>query len=177
MKAAISRMVNKAVFFDRDGVLNVDVHYLYRKDDFIWTDGAIDAIKYCNAEGYKVIVITNQSGVSRGYYAENDVKALHVWMNEELAKHGAHIDDFFYCPHHPEGTVPGYNFACDCRKPSPKLIDRACAKYAIDKSQSFMIGDKSSDMECAENARVCGILFRGGSLYEQVKKALEALHI
>ena len=93
-------MPNKAIFFDRDGTLNVDVHYLHDPEQFVWVDGAIDAIRWANTHGYLVIVVTNQSGIARGYYDEAAVQRLHDWMNAELAKHGAHIDAFYYCPHH-----------------------------------------------------------------------------
>ena len=172
MLADISRMGNKAVFFDRDGTLNVDVHYLYKKEDFIWIAGAIEAIRYCNRQGYKVIVITNQSGVARGYYTEADVRSLHAWMNEELQQQGAHIDAFYYCPHHPQGTVAAYSRVCACRKPGTKLIDDACFDFAIDRSQSFMIGDKPIDVECAERAGVQGIRFTGENLFHTVVEYL-----
>ena len=179
MKAAISFMGNeaaglhKAVFFDRDGTLNVDVHYLYRPEDFQWTPGAIDAIRYCNDHGYLVIVITNQSGVARGYYTEADVHRLHDWMNADLAKHGAHIDAFYYCPHHVEGKVPEYTKLCDCRKPSPKLVDEACMAYKINRVESFFIGDKELDMKCAVNAGVSGIRYTGGSLLACLRLGME----
>ncbi|MBQ7477711.1 MAG: HAD-IIIA family hydrolase, partial [Selenomonadaceae bacterium] len=93
----------KAVFFDRDGTLNVDTDYLYKIEEFRWEEDAVEAIRYCNDKGWLVIVVTNQSGVARGYYTEADVERLHAWMNEDLQKHGAHIDAFYYCPHHPKG--------------------------------------------------------------------------
>lgn len=161
-------MANKAVFFDRDGTLNVDVHYLYRKEDFLWIEGAVEAVRYCNRQGYKVIVITNQSGVARGYYTEADVRSLHVWMNEELRQQGAHIDAFYYCPHHPQGTVAVYTKNCDCRKPGTKLIDDACRDFGIDRSLSFMVGDKTIDVECADRAGVRGIQFTGGNLFHAI---------
>lgn len=169
MKAAISSMVNKAVFFDRDGVLNVDVHYLYRPEDFVWTEGAMEAIKFCNQHGYLVIVVTNQSGVARGYYTEQDVQELHRWMNAELRNKDAHIDAFYYCPHHPDAQMALYRQACDCRKPKPGMVEAACQRFQIDKSQSLFIGDKASDMECAANAGVRGIQFFGGNLLAQVE--------
>ena len=157
-------MANKAVFFDRDGTLNVDVHYLYRIEDFQWTEDAIAAIKYCNDQDWRVIVITNQSGVARGYYTEQDIQRLHEWMNEDLAKYGAHIDAFYYCPHHPDGSVPQYAVACDCRKPGTRLLDAACADFDINRAKSVMIGDKPIDVECARRAGIKGIRFMGGSL-------------
>lgn len=166
-------MSNKAVFFDRDGTLNVEVNYLYRIEDFSWTTDAVEAVKYCNDNGFKVFVVTNQSGVARGFYTEKDVHILHDWMNEELKKYGAHIDAFYYCPHHEEGKVPEYAKPCGCRKPSPKLIDDACLKYDIDKSESYFFGDADRDMICARNAGVKGVRYLGGSLLDVVKNAIE----
>ena len=167
--------MNKAVFFDRDGTLNVEVGYLYEFEKFKWIDGAIEVVKYCNDNGYLTIIVTNQSGIARGYYTEADVKELHRRMNEELSKQGAHIDDFFYCPHHPEGIVDKYSIDCECRKPKSGLIEEACRKYDIDKSKSLMIGDKPRDVECGENAGVYSILFDGGNLLSVLKAALAQL--
>ena len=168
-------MANKAVFFDRDGTLNVDVHYLHRIEDFRWCEGAVEAVRYCNENGYLVIVITNQSGVARGYFPEEDVKRLHDWMNEELRRQNAHIDAFYYCPHHERGTVPEYTKKCECRKPSPYLVEEACRTYRIDKEPSILIGDKESGMMCAENANIRGVIYRDGSLLETLKKGLGVL--
>ena len=125
-RADISNMANKAIFFDRDGTLNVDVHYLHRPEDFIWTEDAVAAIKYANDQGYLTVVITNQSGVARGYYDEEDILKLHAWMNDELKKNGAHLDAIYYCPHHTEGKIPKYTKQCNCRKPAPKMVNDAC---------------------------------------------------
>lgn len=168
----MSKAAKKAVFFDRDGTLNIDTHYLYRIEDFVWTEGAVEAIKYCNDQGYLVIVVTNQSGVARGYYTEADIRKLHDWMNEELNKAGAHIDAFYYCPHHEDGTVPEYAKPCGCRKPSPKLVDEACLKYNVDKEQSVFIGDADRDMLCARNAAIKGVRYLGGNLLSLVKETL-----
>ena len=168
-------MENKAVFFDRDGTLNVDVHYLHRMEDFRWCEGAVEAIHYCNEHGYLVIVITNQSGVARGYFPEQDVRKLHAWMNEDLKRQNAHIDAFYYCPHHEAGTVAEYTKKCQCRKPSPYMVEEACKAYRIDRAQSVFIGDKESDMQCAENAQVKGVLYQGGNLLAVLKQGLERL--
>ncbi len=165
-------MMKPAVFFDRDGVLNREVHYLYKIEDFCWMDGAIEAIKHCNRQGWYVFVITNQSGIARGYYTEADVKRLHQWMNEELAKYDAHIDDFFYCPHYTKGTVAEYSIDCDCRKPKIGMIKQAMQTHEIDMKNSVMIGDKPSDIECAENAGMQGILFKGENLLDLVQGIL-----
>lgn len=165
-------MSTKAIFFDRDGTLNVDVGYLYKFEQFEWLEGAIDTIKFCNENDYLVIVITNQSGVARGMFTEEDVQKLHQQMNEDLKKYSAHIDDFFYCPHHPQAIVEQYKVECECRKPKSKMIEDACVKYDIDKSKSLMIGDRSRDVECGINAGVKSILFEGGNLFDKIKSCL-----
>ena len=161
-----------AVFFDRDGTLNVDKEYLYRIEDFEWMEDAPQAIRWANQEGFLVIVVTNQSGVARGYFTEDDVRRLHEWMNEDLARAGAHIDAFYYCPHLPNGRVDAYAKECNCRKPKPGLIERACADFDIDREASIMIGDKPRDVECAEAAGVRGVLYERGSLLQLLKKEM-----
>ena len=161
-----------AVFFDRDGTLNVDKDYLYKIKDFEWLEDAPWAIRWANEKGFLVIVITNQSGIARGYFTESDVRRLHEWMNEDLARFGAHIDAFYYCPHLPNGKVEAYAKECDCRKPKPGLIERACADFQIDRGISFMIGDKPRDVECAEAAGVRGVIYEKGSLLQLLKKEI-----
>ncbi len=168
-RVVISLMGNKpvgrkAIFFDRDGTLNVDKNYLYKVGDFEWLGDAPKAIRWANEHDYLVIVVTNQSGVARGYFTEEDVRFLHAWMNEDLARFGAHIDAFYYCPHFPAGTVAAYAKECDCRKPKPGLVEKACADFDIDRKSSLLIGDKIRDIECAEAAGVRGVLYEGGSL-------------
>lgn len=161
--------MNKAVFFDRDGTLNEEVHYLHKIEDFKWIEGAIDAIKYCNDNGYLAIVITNQSGVARGYYPESDIMKLYDWMNADLAKYGAHLDGIYYCPHHPTGKVKEYAIDCDCRKPKPGMLFKAQKDHNIDLKSSYLIGDGVRDVECAEAAGVKGIRYTGGNLLEFLK--------
>ena len=112
---------------------------------------------------------SNAQAVARGYYSEADVRFLYDWMNEELTKEGAHLDALYYCPHHPEGRVPAYTMACDCRKPHPKMVNDACEDYAVDKAASFFIGDTDGDMQCARNAGVRGLRYKGGSLLKLVE--------
>ena len=162
--------LRKAVFFDRDGTLNVDTKYLHRIEDFLWIDGAQDAIKFCNDNGYIVIVITNQSGIARGYYDENAVHKIHKWMNMELAKNGAHLDDIFFCPHHIDGVIEKYKKICDCRKPEAGMLNAAVNKYKINRAQSFFVGDSEIDMECAKNAGIIGIRYTGGNLLKLIEK-------
>lgn len=158
-----------AVFFDRDGVLNIDVNYLYKIEEFCWILGAKEAIKYYNTKGYYVFVVTNQSGVARGYYSEDDVNKLHNWIQTELSLMGAHIDGFFHCPHHPEGTVEKYKLACECRKPQPGLLRNALNKWPVDKEKSLLIGDKLSDIQAAEAAGLKGYLFQGSNLFDFIR--------
>lgn len=161
---------NRAVFFDRDGTLNVDANYLHRIEDFRWLGDAVDAIKYVNEKGILAIVATNQSGVARGFFPESDVKKIHDYMNEELKKYGAHIDGFYYCPHHPNAEIAAYRKDCDCRKPKAGLLYRAAKDFGIDLSRSVMIGDMERDALCGENAGAKGVVYDGGSLLELVKK-------
>lgn len=164
--------VPKAVFFDRDGTLNVDIHYLHRPEDFVWIEGAKEAIKYVNDKDYLAILVTNQSGVARGYYPEEDVKNVYDWMNAELAKIGAHLDALFYCPHHPQGNIPLYTKTCSCRKPETGMVDEACRQFQIDRSQSFFVGDSDGDMECAKRANLTGIRYTSGSLLGRLEEFL-----
>jgi D-glycero-D-manno-heptose 1,7-bisphosphate phosphatase len=159
-----------AVFFDRDGVLNMDHGYTYRQQDFEWVPGAIQTIQYFNDLGYLVFVITNQSGIARGFYTEQDVHDLHAFINRELAKSGNHIDEFYYCPHHPQGKMIQYSFSCDCRKPEPGMLIQALKKWDIDIQRSLMIGDKISDLQAAEAAGIKGYLFDSANLYEFILK-------
>jgi D-glycero-D-manno-heptose 1,7-bisphosphate phosphatase len=155
-----------AAFLDRDGVLNHDRDYVCTPDKFEWICGAQTAIKRLNEAGYYVIVVTNQSGVARGYYDEAAVHRLHGWMNNELEKIGAHIDAFYHCPYHPEGTIEPYRRHSEDRKPSPGMLLRAKRDWPIDWQRSFLIGDKNTDIQAAAAAGVPGHLFRGGDLCE-----------
>lgn len=157
-------MCRPAVFFDRDGVLNHDTGYTHRIEDFRWIDGAREAILRLNDKGWYVFVVTNQAGVARGFYGEDDVQRLHRWMNEDLASIGAHIDDFRYCPHHVDGCRPKYSMKCDCRKPAPRMILDLLEKWPVQVPRSFMLGDKQSDLDAAQAAGVRGVLYRGGDV-------------
>lgn len=166
-------MSMKAIFFDRDGTLNVDVNYLYKIEDFAWMPEAEEALVYLAEKGYTLFVITNQSGIARGYYTVAQMEQLHQHMNEELGKLSAHIEKFYYCPHHAkEGILPEYVRDCDCRKPKPGMFLQAFAEYDINKAASLMIGDSKRDVEAAEAAGIRGYLYQGGSLLAFVKDTL-----
>ena len=161
-----------AVFFDRDGVLNVDKAYVYRIEDFGWIAGAREAIKLCNDRGYLAFVVTNQSGVARGYYGVDDINRLHDWMSRELAKVGAHIEEFQYCPYHEEGTVEEFRRASDRRKPAPGMILDCLKTWPVRKESSLLIGDNPRDVEAAVAAGIPGHLFEGGDLLTFVRPLL-----
>ncbi len=141
-----------AVFLDRDGTINVDVDYLSSPEGVEFIPGSIDAIRELNALGVNVFVITNQSGIARGLLTESDMHAVHGAMHAAMQRHGARIDDFFFCPHHPDAVVEQYRKRCACRKPAPGMLLEAAAKYEINLQASFMIGDKFVDMQAGKAA-------------------------
>jgi D-glycero-D-manno-heptose 1,7-bisphosphate phosphatase len=148
-----------AAFLDRDGVLNVDHGYAHRIDQLDWVDGAPEAVRLLNEAGYTVVVVTNQSGVARGLYSEADIHAFHTHMQETLQAQGAHIDAFYHCPHHPDGSVAGFAVECDCRKPATGMLEQAAREWPLDLTRSFLIGDRDGDMEAAAAFKIRGIRF------------------
>lgn len=164
-------MIRKAaVFLDRDGVINVDKGYVYRPEDLEWIPGAVEAIRYFNEQGRFVFVITNQSGIARGYYTEADVLNVHHALEQKLKKHGAHIDQFYYCPHHAEALIERYRIDCECRKPRPGMILQAMKEWPVEPQTSFMVGDKESDTLAAAAAGIKGYRFHGGNLYDFLRQ-------
>ena len=153
-----------ALFLDRDGVINVDRNYIYRVEDFEWIEGAADVIKRFNEKGWWVFVVTNQSGFARGYYTEEQMQTLHDWLQAELAKRDAKIDQIYHCPFHEDGTIPRYTKDSYDRKPKPGMLIRAMTDFPVIKERSFLIGDKQADLEAAKAAGVRGFLFSGGNL-------------
>lgn len=154
-----------ALFLDRDGVLNEDQGYVHRWEDFRWMPGAREAVAAFNRAGWLVVVVTNQSGIGRGYYTEDDMHALHARMNEELAAAGGRIDALYFCPHHPEASEARYRHPDPPdRKPNPGMILRALQEQPIDRARSVLVGDKPTDMEAAARAGIRGLFFPGGDL-------------
>lgn len=161
----------KVIFLDRDGTMNVEVNYLHRPEDLELIPGCAEAVRLFNEAGYQVIVVTNQAGVARGYYKEEDVDILHAYMNDLLKKEGAHVDAFYYCPHHPEHGIGEYKKICRCRKPGTGMLEQAEGDLpgGIDREQSFMIGDKLLDTEAGRNFGVTGVLVGTGYGAEEKK--------
>jgi len=154
-----------ALFLDRDGVLNEDRGYVSRWEDFRWIEGAREAVAAFNRAGWLVIVVTNQSGVGRGYYTEADMHRLHARMTEDLRAAGAHVDAFYFAPHHPEAPQEIYRHPDHPdRKPNPGMILRALADFPIDAERAVLVGDKTSDLEAASRAGIRGLRFYGGDL-------------
>jgi D-glycero-D-manno-heptose 1,7-bisphosphate phosphatase len=151
-----------AVFLDRDGTINEEKNYLHRIEDFQFISGAPEAIKALNQAGYLVLVITNQSGVARGYFSLEDVEALHQHLAQCLAAVDAHVDGFYVCPHHPTAGEGELRRVCSCRKGEPGLLLQAAREHGIDLSKSFMIGDKEADIEAGENAGCTSLLVLTG---------------
>lgn len=139
--------MNKALFLDRDGVINVEKDYLYKIDDFEFIDGIFELCEYYISRGYLIFVVTNQSGIARGFYTENDFNTLTSWMIKEFLKHNIKIQKVYFCPHHPDITGQ-----CECRKPNPKMLFDAMNEFDIDMSNSIIIGDKQRDIDAGLNA-------------------------
>lgn len=169
----MSEAARPAAFFDRDGVFNVDIGYASRPDALVWIAGGPAAVRRLNDLGYLVILVTNQSGIGRGYYDEAAMHAVHEALAAHLATAGGHIDAIYFAPHHEAAVQERYRHPDHPdRKPNPGMLLRAMRDFAIDRSRSFLIGDKPSDMEAARRAGVTGHLFAGGDLDALVRRIL-----
>jgi D-glycero-D-manno-heptose 1,7-bisphosphate phosphatase len=146
--------MKKVLFLDRDGIINIDHGYVYKKENFEFVDGIFEICRHALRLNYQIIVITNQAGIARGYYNEDDFLTLTTWMKTEFEKQQINILDVFFCPHHPTSGVNAYKKQCNCRKPAPGMILSAQKQYSIDLDKSIFIGDKISDMQAAINAGI-----------------------
>ncbi len=155
-------LLKRAVFLDRDGTINVEKEYLHRIEDFAFIPGAPQAIRLLNDAGFYVVVVTNQSGVARGYYDEAAVERLHRYMDGELAHFGARVDAYYFCPHHPKHGSGLHSRECACRKPLPGMLIQAAADLGVDLTASWIIGDKLADVEAGLRAGCRPLLVRTG---------------
>jgi len=176
-------MKKAAVFVDRDGTINEQRGYVNHISRFILLPGVPEAIRHLNDLGFLTIVVSNQSGVARGYYALDLVHEVHDLLKKRLKDQtNASLDAILFCPHHPQGVVPEFSVDCGCRKPKRGLIDQACTMFDIDLSRSFMVGDMVSDMEFAHAAGVKGILVKTGYGLGEIeyvlpRKSAKPIHI
>ncbi|MCX7708733.1 MAG: HAD family hydrolase [Clostridia bacterium] len=152
------------MILDRDGTINIEKNYLFRIEEFEFIAGVPETIRSLNKSGFKVIVITNQSGIARGYFTEDEVRKLHGYINQELGKYAAHIDAFYVCPHHPDE-------GCECRKPNTKLYTAALKEWEIDTARSYMVGDKTTDLTPGKQLGMKTILVETGYGKQQIYDA------
>ena len=155
-------MKRPAVFIDRDGTINEQMGYINHISRFILLPGTAEGIRLLNRHQYQTIIVSNQSGVARGYFPIELVDRIHNHMRDLLAKEDAHIDGIFFCPHYPKGIVPEYSIVCNCRKPATGLIQKACESIDVDMENSYVISDRCMDMELAHRSKLKGILVTTG---------------
>jgi D-glycero-D-manno-heptose 1,7-bisphosphate phosphatase len=162
----------RALFLDRDGVINVDHGYVSTRERFEFMPGALDAIRFATQAGWHVFIVTNQSGVARGYYEEAHVQELLAWLGDEVRRVGGTIDDARYCPFHEEGTIDAYRQRSDWRKPEPGMLLDLMRAWELDPARCMMVGDQPTDMQAAAAAGVPAHLFSGGNLLDFVQRLL-----
>jgi D-glycero-D-manno-heptose 1,7-bisphosphate phosphatase len=161
--------MNKAIFFDRDGIVNNEEsnYYIHKVDDFELNAGIIEAMKRLQELGYLLIIITNQGGISKGFYSASDVEAVHFKMLSELNSNGLNVTEIYYCPHHSD------NENCLCRKPKSLMLEKAIARFNLDASQSFFIGDRETDRQAGEGAGVKTILLKANTNMAVIPSLIE----
>ncbi|WP_414827538.1 D-glycero-alpha-D-manno-heptose-1,7-bisphosphate 7-phosphatase [Alteromonas sp. H39] len=162
-------MNNKALFLDRDGIINIDTGYVHRKEDIEFVEGIFDVIRTFVAKGFMPVIVTNQSGIGRGLYGEDDFAALSHWMQLQFDHAGLPEIPVYYCPHHPTQGIGQYRQQCNCRKPEPGMLFDAIAEHHIDASRSFMIGDSWRDIQAADAAGVRHHIFVSSETRDNTK--------
>ena len=170
IKNFFSKIYSKLIILDRDGVINVDRGYVGFKKDFSFQNGAIKAIKQLNKKEYNIFVISNQSGIARGYFTNKDVKNLHTYLRDILSNHNCFINKIYYSPYHKDGIVKKYSKKTDCRKPGIKLFKTIEKEWKIKiRKRTYMIGDQITDIQFAKNANIKSALFKSGNLFSFIK--------
>lgn len=154
----ITSVKTKAAFIDRDGVINEERNYVHRISDFVLLPGVVEGLTLLRDAGYRLIVVTNQAGIARGYYDQVTMDRLHDHLRAQLADHGVSLDAIYFCPHHPQGTIKALAIECDCRKPKPGMLLQAAKDLDIDLSASVLIGDKLSDLHAGKSAGVQSVV-------------------
>jgi len=166
-------MNRKAFFLDRDGTLNVDYNFVHTKEEWVWCGGAVDALKIIQERGFRIIVVTNQSGIARGRYTKAKVQELHRWVDGQLAAKSINIDGWFMAPHHPDYDSEPYNWPPEDRKPGTGMFKKAAGRFDIDFSNSFMAGDKISDLKPAVELGINPVFIRSRHEPRQDKQWLK----
>lgn len=162
--------MNKAIFLDRDGTINIEKHYLYKSEDFEFLPGVLEGLTSLQNAGYLLIMITNQSGIARGYFTENDYLQLEKWMLSQLLHCNILISRVYHCPHLPDAIIPRYRKSCNCRKPGLELFKKATTDFEIDLSQSYAIGDKLRDLAiCGPNSAQGFLIYSQSENYNHEK--------
>ncbi len=168
--------MKKAIFLDRDGTIIADKGFVHKKEDLELLPGVAQAIKMAKEAGFLVVVVTNQSGVARGFFSEKEVRDFNAHLKRTLAEQGAEIDAFYYCPHHPQAPLADYRLECNCRKPRPGMLLRAAQEMGINLSQSWMIGDSPRDVEAGKRAGCKTLLLgKGTDLLKAVNQILQEI--
>ncbi len=166
-------MASKAVFLDRDGTVNTEEDFLSDPDKLQLVKGAVEGLKILRDTGFTLVVVSNQSGVARGLFSEDDVARVNERLARLLSEEGVDVERFYHCPHHPEGTVPEYSVQCECRKPSPGMLLRAADELGIDPAASYMVGDRARDLEAGRRAGARTVLVRTGYGPSALEEVLE----
>lgn len=161
----------KAAFIDRDGVINEERDYVHRIADFVLLPGVVQGLTLLRDAGYRLIVVTNQAGIARGYYDQVEMDRLHNHLRAQLAKHGVALDAIYFCPHHPQGSIEALAIECDCRKPKPGMLLQAAKDLDLDLAASVLIGDKLSDVQAGKCAGLgCTVIVESGHYVDLVAR-------
>lgn len=165
--------MEKYIFLDRDGTINVEKHYLHKIEDFEYENGVLEALEGLQKLGYKFIIVTNQAGIAKGYYTESDYLILEEFIENDLREKGIIIQKTYHCPHHPQGKIP-YNVNCDCRKPKTGMFLEAIEEFDIDIENSYMVGDRFTDLKPADELGIYPVLIKTGYGTEQLNSLVES---